>query len=392
MFAVYRLMERPAPAEWMQFAIALQADAVNLALSADGRMLALVEHDEASGEDMLYFERLGSRGATRLERTEGAAYPFWSPDDASIGFFADGKLQTIAIAGGAPQVLATASRGRGGSWGRRGVIIYAPDAGGPLWRINADGSGEAALTDKLFLPGESKQAAEVSHRWPQFLPDGEHFLFWSGSFGMGVTPKDGIYFSSLAAKEKKLVERTESNAAYANGHLYYLDERKSLVSVPFDLGGKVTGEHVVVSDRVSYEPSVIYSAFAVGGKDKVVYSAGAGAVLSALTWYDRSGKELGHIGGPGVIANPSISPDGNYAVADITDLKTSNVDIWIEDIVHSTPSRFTFEPSEDATGVWSRDGQEIAYGSNASGSNSIEIKKASGREAAKGLYTAGAPR
>jgi len=398
MFAAYLIMERPAPAERMQFAIALQGDAVNLALSADGRMLALVEHDEASGENMLYFERLGSPGATRLDGTEGASYPFWSPDDASIGFFTDGKLQKIAIAAGSPQVLATASRGRGGSWGSRGVIIYAPDAGGPLWRINADGSGAAALTDKLFSPGESKQAAEVSHRWPEFLPDGEHFLFWSGSFGMGVgakggiySSKDGIYFSSLAGKQKKLVQQTEGNAAYANGHLYYLDERKSLVRAPFDLrGGKVTGEPTVVSDRVSYEPSVIYSAFAVGGNDTVVYSAGAGAVPSALTWYDRSGKELGHLGGPGVMANPSISPDGSYAVADITDLKASNVDIWIEDIVHSTASRFTFEPSEEATGVWSRDGQDIAYRSDASGSSSIEIKKASGREAARTVYTAAA--
>jgi eukaryotic-like serine/threonine-protein kinase len=382
--AAWLFTSRRQPAERMQFAIPLGSDAESLALSADGRMLAYVARDDAAGQDVLYFERLGSAGATRLEGTEGAAYPFWSPDDTSIGFFADGKLQKIAIAGGAPQVLATASRGRGGSWGSRGVIIYAPDAGGPLWRLNVDGSGAAALTDKLYLSGES------SHRWPEFLPDGEHFLYWSGSFGSGAASlKDGIYFSSLAAKEKKLVEPTEANAGYANGHLYYLDERKSLISVPFDPGdGRVTGEPVVVSDHVSYEPSVIYSAFAAGGNDTAVYSAGAGAVvLSALAWYDRSGKELGRIGGPAVVANPSISPNGNYAVADIADLKTPNVDIWIEDLGHNTASRFTFDPSEEATGVWSRDGREIAYRSDAAGSSSIEIKKASGLEAAKRVYT-----
>lgn len=384
LFTLYRVMERPAPAGRMQFAIPLQGDAVNLALSADGRMLALVERDDVSGEDMLYFERLGSPTATRLEETEGTSYPFWSPDDASIGFFADGKLQKIAIAGGGPQVLATASRGRGGSWGSKGVIIYAPDAGGPLWRVNADGSGAAALTDKVYLSPES------SHRWPEFLPDGEHFLFWSGSFETGpATLKDGIYFSSLVAREKKLVQPTEANANYANGHLYYLDERKSLISVAFDPGkGKITGGPQVISDRASYEPSVSYSAFAAGGDGTVVYSPGAGAiVLSALVWYARSGQELGRIGAPGLIANPSIAPDGNRVVVDIADLRTSNVDIWIEDLSHNAASRFTFDPTEEATAIWSRDGRTIAYRYNGVNAGIVTIKKASGLEAARGVYT-----
>jgi eukaryotic-like serine/threonine-protein kinase len=385
LLVAYLFTRQPAPAERMQFAIPLQSDASNLALSADGWMLALVERDDASGENMLYFERLGSPRTVRLEETEGASYPFWSPDDASIGFFADGKLQKIAVAGGAPQVLATASRGRGGSWGRRGVIIYSPDAGGPLWRVSADGSGAAPLTDKIY------RSDETSHRWPEFLPDGEHFLFWSGSFGSGPeSVKDGIYFSSLAAKEKNQVAHTEGNAAYAHGHLYYLDERKNLIRAPFDPGGgKATGEPVVLSDRVSYEPSVNYSAFAAGGDGTVVYSAGAGAItLSALVWYDRSGQELGRAGAPALIANPSIAPDGNRVVADIADLKTANVDIWIEDLGHGTASRFTFDPSEEATAIWSRDGQTIAYRYNGTaGAGIVTTKKASGLEPPRALYT-----
>ncbi len=322
LFALYLVMERPAPAGRMQFAIPLESDSVNLALSADGRMLALVRRDDASGENMLYFERLGSPGATRLEGTEGASYPFWSPDDVSIGFFADGKLQKIAVAGGAPQVLATASHGRGGSWGSRDVIIYTPDTGGPVWRVNAEGSGAAPLTDKIYL------SSETSHRWPQFLPDGNHFLFYSGSFGTGDTSKEGTYFSSLAAQEKKLVVFTEANAAYANGRLYYRDERASLVGVLFSPGnGKVSGEPLVISDHVSYEPSVAYSTFSAGGDGTVVYLGAGAGVLSALVWYDRSGKELGRIGAPAVMANPSIAPDGNRVVVDIADFKTSNVDV-----------------------------------------------------------------
>jgi eukaryotic-like serine/threonine-protein kinase len=382
LFALYLVMERPAPAGRMQFAIPLESDSVNLALSADGRMLALVRRDDASGENMLYFERLGSPGATRLEGTEGASYPFWSPDDASIGFFADGKLQKIAVAGGAPQVLATASHGRGGSWGSRDVIIYTPDTGGPVWRVNAEGSGAAPLTDKIYL------SSETSHRWPQFLPDGNHFLFYSGSFGTGDTSKQGTYFSSLAAQEKKLVVLTEANAAYANGRLYYRDERASLVGVLFSPGnGKVSGEPLVISDHVSYEPSVAYSTFSAGGDGTVVYLGAGAGVLSALVWYDRSGKELGRIGAPAVMANPSIAPDGNRVVVDIADFKTSNVDVWIEDLSHNAGSRFTFDPTEEATAIWSRDGRTIAYRFQGADAAILDLKNASGREAAREVYT-----
>jgi Tol biopolymer transport system component len=280
-------------------------------------------------------------------------------------------------------VLATASRGRGGSWGSRDVIIYTPDAGGPIWRVNDEGSGAAPLTDKVYL------SSETSHRWPQFLPDGNHFLFYSGSFGAGNSSKDGIYFSSLAAKEKKLVVSTEANASYTNGRLFYRDERTSLVGVPFSPGaGKVTGKLVVISDHISFEPSISYSAFSAGGDDTVIYSAGAGAVvLSDLVWFDRSGKELGRIGAPGVIANPSIAPDGNRVVVDIADLKTSNVDIWIEDLSHSAGSRFTFDPAEEATAIWSHDGRTIAYRYNGADAGILDIKNASGLEAAREVYT-----
>jgi eukaryotic-like serine/threonine-protein kinase len=379
----YLFVMQPAPAEQMQFAIPVQGDAVNLALSADGRMLALVERDDQSGENMLYFERVGASGATRLEGTEGASYPFWSPDDANIGFFADGKLQKIAIASGSPQVLATASHGRGGAWGSRGVIVYSPDAGGPLWHVNADGRGVAPLTDKVYL------STEDSHRWVQFLPDGNHFLFYAGSFEVATASKDGIYISSLAAREKRLVVSTEANAAYANGRLYYRNDRGSLVAVPFSPGdGKVTGDPVVISDHLSYEPSVAYSAFAAGGDGTVVYSAGASAgVLSELVWYDQSGKELGRIGTPGVIANPSIAPDGSRVVVDAADLKTTNVDIWTEDLTHNTASRLTFDPAEEATGAWSHDGRTIAYRFNGSDAGILDIKPASGREAARHIYS-----
>jgi len=385
LLAVYLIQNQHAPAERMQFTIPVQAEVGNLTLSPDGRMLAVVARDDASGQDMLYVERLGSLSADMLAGTEGASYPFWSPDDAYLGFFANGKLKKVAISGGVPQVLAAASYGRGGSWGSRGVIIYTPDTGGPLWRVNADSSNAAPLTDRLFLANEN------SHRWPLFLPDGNHFLFWAGTFEAEPQQTNGIYFSSLAAQEKKMVVPVPSNPGYANGHLYYVDERRMLIAVPFNAAhGTISGEPAIVSDHVTYQPSVYWGAFAVGGSDMVVYNTSAGAVLSVLTWYDRSGKELSRVGEPGVVANPSISPDGHRATVDIADLKNANVDIWIRDLDHNTSSRFTFDPAEEVIGTWSRDGSLIAYRTIHASSIQVMIKKATGLEPPKVAITGSA--
>ncbi len=193
------IARRPQPTTRMQFALAVpdEMSISHMALSRDGSMLVFVSPEETSAMPMLFVQRVGSPNVTPLAGTQGASYPFWSPDGAYVGFFANGKLQKMAISGGTPQVLASALAARGGSWGSKGVIIYAPDAQSPLQRINADGTGMAVVT------GHSARE-EQSHRWPLFLPDGDHFLFWAGNFGNPrMTASSGIYATSLARQGEK---------------------------------------------------------------------------------------------------------------------------------------------------------------------------------------------
>ena len=110
-------------------------------------MLAFVSPDEGTGLPVLYVQHIGTPGARRLPGTDGATYPFWSPDGAKVAFFANGKLQRVSISGGPPQKLVDVLAARGGSWGARNVIIYAPDAGSSIWRVNPDGTGAASVTD-----------------------------------------------------------------------------------------------------------------------------------------------------------------------------------------------------------------------------------------------------
>lgn len=379
---LFLLATRTEPqAERMEFAIPLNAEASYPAISPDGRMLAFVAPDEASGAPVLVVKRIGTAPTTVLPGTEGASYPFWSPDDRYVAFFANNKLNKIAASGGVTQVLATSSNGRGGSWGSRGVIVYAADAGGPIWKVNADGSGAAVLTDKLFAPGEA------SHRWPLFLPDGDQFLFWAGNFNNAPDDRtSGIYLSSLSKGGKTLLLPVLSSAGYAKGFLYYLTSQQTLMAMPVDIArARTTGEAHVIGEGVGFQPSTYSGSFSVAGSGTVVYNAAAKSALSALTWYDRSGKELGRVGEAGTLANPTIGPDGNRVTVDITDVKANNVDVWIADLKQGTTSRFTFDPSEEVAGIWSHSGSLVVFRSAANGAN-LYLKKVQGLEAPRLLF------
>jgi Tol biopolymer transport system component len=374
---------RPQPATRMQFALAVpdEMSISHMALSRDGSMLVFVSPEESSALPMLYVQRVGSSSVTLLPGTQGASYPFWSPDGVYVAFFANGKLQKIAISGGTPQVLATALAGRGGSWGSKNVIIYSPDAQSPLQRVNVDGTGMEPLTQGI------RTAEDNSHRWPLFLPDGNHFLFWAGNFSNSKDDRlSGIYVSSLEGKERKLVALCHSNFGYDAHNLFYADEQRQLVSIAFDAAaGTVSGSTTVIANVVGFHPSTFWAAFAVAQNGTLIYNTSVGADESALTWMDRSGKELGRIGDPAIMANPTLSPDGGRVVLDISDQKANN--IWIESTTGAGNSRFTFDPSEESTGVWSRDGSMVAYRGTMASGLKLFLKRATGLEREREILT-----
>ncbi len=375
---------RTAPQRRMQFAIPIQSEVSHMALSPDGSMLVYVSPDEQSQVPVLLVQKIGSPEVRQLAGTEGASYPFWSPDGAYIAFFANSKLQKISVSGGTPQLLAHVQSARGGSWGSRGVIIYSPDAGGELWRVNADGTGAQSLTGKLVATTEN------THRWPVFLPDGDHFLFFAGNFGEVKTDVySGIFVSSLDAKEKRLLIHCHSSFGISNNRLFYANDDQQLVSMAFDPShATVSGSADLVARNVAYQPAVLWAALAVAQNGTLVYNT-SGTTRSVLTWMDRSGKELGQIGKPAVQCNPMLSPDGSRVALDISDQRANAVEIWIERVDGSASSRFTFDGSEDVAPVWSHDGRTIVYRKNSALGTYLVVKKASGLEPDHNLLLTG---
>src|SRR6202165_1691686 len=263
----------------------------DLALSPDGRTLAIVAYSGQANNYVLWTNEAGGRQTTSLAGTHGAAYPFWSPDGKFIGCFADGKLKKVDAAGGQTQVLCDAPNGRGGTWNRDGVILFPPDGVQGLFRVSSWGGSPVELTK----PDRSR--FQASHRWPVFLPDGKHFLYLASNFS-GQLEYNAIFLGSLDSQETRLLVNTSANAAYAEpGYLLYLRDN-ALVAQPFDRRHYVlSGEPHTLNDDVLYTPLVDRAVFSVSSGAVLVTQTGKGAALSQLMWFDRSGKPAGTVGG-----------------------------------------------------------------------------------------------
>jgi hypothetical protein len=350
--------------------------APHFAPSPDGRRLAYVMFS-GDGKPQLWLRRFDALDGQPLRGTEDATFPFWSPDGRFVAFFAQGKLKKIDASGGSAQTIADAPAGEGGTWNRDDDIIFAPDETTGLLKVSASGGIASAVTTLDAGRGES------SHRWPQFLPDGRHFLYLAmtgpvassrGRAAGAAARRDagrGIYIGSLDSAQRTLLREGTLRAQYAAGYLLFLRD-STLMAHALDVASlRLSGEPVSLAEGVAFNSANGRTGFAVSESGVLVYrSEAVSGGMTQLAWFDRSGRRLDQVGQPGYYSSLRLSPDQKRLAVNVRSLDSNApADTWILELARGAiPLRITLTPVEREAGLaWSPDGSRIAYASEETG-------------------------
>jgi len=338
-------------------------------LSPDGTRLAFTARDD-KGKILLYVRPLTSLTAQPLTGTEDSMYPFWSPDSREIGFFAAGKLKRISASGGPPQNVCDVVNGRGGAWSKDGVIVFTPSATHPLFRVPAAGGTPEPASKVNLAQGEN------SHRWPSFLPDGKHFLYWSrNSHG---AQDHLLYVGELGSLQAKPLMKSVWMAVYASGYLLFMRDQ-TLMAQPFDPWRlELSGEPAPIAEHVAINGGTGHPLFTASDTGALVYQSGEMAGGWDLLWFGRDGKQMGTVAPPDRYFSPTLSPDGTRLAVTIINPLQGTGDIWIFDLKRGTNTRLTFGPALQQVPAWTPDGKTIFYSSNANSPPHIYAKAADG--------------
>ena len=359
--------------------------AARFALSPDGRRLAIVAAD-GPGPPMLWLRSLDALNAQPLAGTEGALYPFWSPDSRFVAFTAKpvadnvgaspGKLKKIDVSTGQVSTLAEASLNATGAWGGDNVILFTPSGNSPLCRVSPSGGPVTTVTTLDAANGD------VQHSYPSFLPDGRHFFYSViGSQTGGANDTRGVYLGTLDAKEEpRLLLKRTSNARYANGHVIFLRD-STLFAQAFDPDRQeLRGEETPLAEGVQVTGSGgggVAGAVSVSDAGVLAYQTGI-LVRSQLAWVDRAGRPLGLVGEQADYGDVALSPDGTRAAVSVTNPQAATRDLWIFDLARGIREPFTSDPADDFAPVWSPGGDRLAFSSVRKGGVDLYQKATAG--------------
>ena len=359
----------------------MSVPAHDIAVAPDGHTIAVGAYLESARKNALWIYELGTPGARVLADTEGARYPFWSADGRYLGFFADGKLKKLELSGGQVQTVCDAPSGRGGTWNKDDVIVFAPSGrqGSGLYRVSASGGTAKQISNP------DKSRGEDGHRWPMFLPDGTHYLYMAANFS-GRKDVDAIFVGSLDSNEKHFVVETTANAAFAPpGYLLFYRD-KTLLAQQFDLKRfALTGEPTTVFQDIQYLPQMRNAVFAVSNTGLLVAQSGSEVALSQPLWFDRNGRELGAVGQPGVYGNVSLASNGRSVAVEKSDIGSQSIDIWTYDYQRGSAKRLTFGPGFAWVPTWSPDAARLVFSSNRQNSVDLFMKNSDGAQAEKSI-------
>jgi serine/threonine protein kinase len=315
-------------------------------ISPNGRHLAFSSTDR-QGVRGLYIRSLDSATPRFLPGTENGSLPFWSPDSRMLGFFADGQLKTVAIAGGTPTILARVGLPRGGAWSKDNLILFSQRPNAALVVVPASGGEPTPVPtpDKPGIPG-----------FPSFLPDGRHYVFTELNLQNRMV--ESLVLGSLDRPETRRLVGTTSSGVYASGHLLYR-RATTLLAQRFDATTlQLSGEPVAIAEDVGFNPVTFQALFSASNTGALVYrDAAPGAQLA---WFSRSGLRLATVGPPGEFNSLCMTPDGRRIVYEQADTTSGNIDMWTMDLATAATTQLTFAGPVEFYPVCAPNGRDIA--------------------------------
>lgn len=320
----------------------------SFAISPDGRQI--VFQGTVDGKTLLWRRPMHSDRAEPLAGTDDAYFPFWSPDNQSIGFFADYQMKRIDLATGVVRTIANTPHARGATWNGSGTILYASSSG-PLLQISDNGG--------VPLPVSDLGDGHLNHRFPQFLPDGRQFLF----VAVGTPESSGIYLGSLGQRGYRRVLSDATNGSFLPPN-YVLFARGGILWAQAITDAFATqGEPRLVANRLLTHPDVAaHRAYSASLSGTIAYRPAAGE--HQLVWLDRTGRPVGTVGlpDPGQPGYIRLSPDGRTVALRRT--SGGNTDVWVTDVSRGVPQRITVTPAIDWAAEFSPDGRRLVYASD----------------------------
>ena len=350
--------------------VVFSPDPADSAISPDGRFVVFVTASvSGTGDSQLWLRPVNALTAQRLENTTGAYLPFWSPDSRRLGFFADGKLKTIAVDGGRPDVICDAPTGRGGAWNAKGDIVFAPAAAGGLFRVSANGGDPTPVTTL------DAAAKETGHRFPQFLPDGDHFLFAALPVRAG---KFNVSIGSITGGAREALAQMENVPVFAEpGYLLFL-RKGVLVAQQFDARTRtLSGEPAPLGDvPASPTSGANYTAghAATVSADRTLAYLTEPSINTQLVWTDRAGSVVGTVPlPPGRYLQVALSPDERRATVVRLNSRTES-SIWLVDLIQGGATPLIQAAGLNDSVVWSPDGARIVFSSDRDGPQDLFLK------------------
>ena len=314
-------------------------------ISPNGRLIAFSGRD-ATNRIQLWVRPIDSTDARPLAGTDGASFPFWSPDSQALGFYsaARGRLERIDLAGGAPVVIARAGYVRGACWTPDGAVLYDTSQGGEqIMEVAIVGGTPRAVV----------QAVGARSPWP--LPDGRHFLYSNGS-------NREIHVASRDGSSDTVLTDSSSQAIYADGRLLFMREN-TLLAQPFDPAAlALTGSATAIARDIQSLTGDARGVFSVSDTGTLLYLDGASTSSTTLAWFDGDGRRAGTVADLGSSARGvRLSPDGRTAALTLI-APDGGQTMWTVDLATKTRNQLTFaqEPAGSFM-TWSPDGRALAY-------------------------------